>query len=118
MFVAAPVKERCFAASQCGQCWLVGSYIHANRPRRGNKRETSAIHLSKAFFGVILWLRHKRGGDQTWLARFTEVPHKKDTEMQDKAIRSVALGDVYIWYVQVGGFSQVGGCPPAPPHKT
>lgn len=62
MFVAAPVKERCFAASQRGQCWLVGSYIHANRPRRGNKRDASAIHLSKAFFEVILWLRHKRGG--------------------------------------------------------
>lgn len=92
MFVAAPVKERCFAASQRGQCWLVGSYNHANRPRRGNKREASAIHLSKAFFGGY----SVAAAQATWRARFMEVPHKKDTEMQDKAIRSVALGDVYI----------------------
>lgn len=95
MFVAASIKEQCLLPASVASVGLSAHTSMQTAPLRQQKA-ASAIHLSKAFFRVILWQRYKQG-EPGIASALHGGPIQKNHRDAGQVIRSVTAGDVYIY---------------------
>lgn len=96
MFVAASEKAQCLLPASVASVGLSAHTSMQPAPLRQQKA-ASVIHLSKAFFRVILWQRYKQEESGIASALHGGPPtHTYTKRDAGQVIRGVMAGDVYI----------------------
>lgn len=117
MFVAASVKEQCLLPASVASVGLSAHTSVQPAPLRQQKA-ASAIHLSKAFFRVILWQRYKQGESGMASALHGGPPHTHTHTKRCRTGDKGCHGRRCLYIVRAGWkVVLVGGAsgPPTPP---